>query len=113
MTALTAVRNPHALLRLVRIRARKFDATRTLPLDNMARSRAQSLLAGTVYREGRGMIDLAPGGDHRPTPLCVPLLDLEVNAHTATRIVTHIEVTRCIDREGIDIRAYPGRPEAR
>ena len=52
MTALTAVRNPHALLRLVRIRARKFEATRTLPLDNMARSRAQSLLAGTVYRDG-------------------------------------------------------------
>lgn len=52
MSALTAVRNPHALLRLVRIRARKFDATRTLPLDNVARSRAQSLLAGTAYRDG-------------------------------------------------------------
>lgn len=52
MIALTAVRNPHALLRLVRLRARKFDATRTLPLDTLARSRAQSLLAGTVYRDG-------------------------------------------------------------
>ena len=52
MNALTSVRNPHALLRLVRIRARKFDATRTLPLDTLARSRAQSLLAGTVYRDG-------------------------------------------------------------
>ena len=66
MTALTAVRNPHALLRLVRIRARKFDATRTLPLDRMARSRAQSLLAGTVYRDGStnpGPLTLAQAQD--------------------------------------------------
>ena len=51
MRALTLIRNPHALQRLARIKARRWDAARTLPLDNVARSRAQSLLAGTVYRD--------------------------------------------------------------
>lgn len=49
MRALRIIRNPHAVQRLARIKARRFSATRTLPLDNVARSRAQSLLAGLEY----------------------------------------------------------------
>lgn len=52
MSALASIRNSHVVLRLVRLRARKFEATRTLPLDNQTRSRAQSLLAGTRFRDG-------------------------------------------------------------
>lgn len=46
---LTLIRNPHAIARLARIKSRRWDATRTLPMDNAARSRAQSLLAGIQY----------------------------------------------------------------
>ena len=52
MQKLSTVRNPIAVLRLARIHANKFGGARTLPLDNQARSRAQSLLAGTLYRDG-------------------------------------------------------------
>ena len=66
MSILAHVRNPHAALRLVRLRARKFEATRTLPLDNQTRSRAQSLLAGTRFRDGTtnpGPLTLAQAQD--------------------------------------------------
>jgi hypothetical protein len=64
--ALSMIRNPHAIARLVRIQSKHWDATRTLPLDNMARSRAQSLLAGTAYRDGSanpGTLTLAQAQD--------------------------------------------------
>lgn len=50
--ALSMIRNPHAIARLVRLRSKRWDATRTLPLDTLARARAQSLLAGIAYLDG-------------------------------------------------------------
>ena len=41
-----------AMSRLVCVRSSRWDATRTLPLDTLARSRAQSLLAGIAYLDG-------------------------------------------------------------
>ena len=66
MIALSRIRNPHAALRLVRMTRKRFDATRTLPLDNQSRIRAQSLLAGTAYRDGStnpGPLTLAQAQD--------------------------------------------------
>lgn len=51
MTTLRAIRNPHALQRLARFTCRRFQATRSVPLDTVSRSRAQSLLAGLYYRD--------------------------------------------------------------
>lgn len=51
MQPLSLVRNPHALQRLARITCRRYSEARTLPLDTMARSRAQSLLAGLYFRD--------------------------------------------------------------
>ena len=65
-TTLTAIRNPNTVIRLVRLRARKFDAARTLPMDNVARSRAQSLLAGMRFLDGTtnpGPLTLAQARD--------------------------------------------------
>lgn len=50
--ALPLIRNPVALLRLARLKSRRWEATRAAPLDNQARIRAQSLLAGIAYRDG-------------------------------------------------------------
>ena len=66
MNALSLIRNPHAVARLARIRSKRWDATRTLPLDNAARYRAQSLLAGTPYLDGStnpGPLTLAQAHD--------------------------------------------------
>lgn len=49
---LTSIRNPHAVMAIVRVDATRWGAARTLPLDNAARCRAQSLLAGLRYRDG-------------------------------------------------------------
>lgn len=49
MPALAKIRNPNAILRLARKQSKRWDATRTLPMDNVARSRAQSLLAGLHF----------------------------------------------------------------
>lgn len=50
--ALSLIRNHVALLRLARLKSRRWEATRAVPLDNQARIRAQSLLAGIAYRDG-------------------------------------------------------------
>lgn len=66
MRSLSTVKNPIAVLRLVRMTRKRFDATRTLPLDNQTRSRAQSLLAGTRFRDGTtnpGPLTLAQAQD--------------------------------------------------
>ena len=52
MNVLTVVRTHAALLRLERIRSKRWERARAVPLDNVARARAQSLLAGTTYRDG-------------------------------------------------------------
>lgn len=52
MTALAVIRKHVAKLRLARIKSRHWEATRAVPMDNVHRSRAQSLLAGTTYRDG-------------------------------------------------------------
>lgn len=49
---LSLIRNHVALLRLARLKSRRWEATRAAPLDNQARIRAQSLLAGIAYRDG-------------------------------------------------------------
>lgn len=49
MNVLAVIRNPHAVQRIA---GERWGAARTLPLDNTTRSRAQSLLAGTPYRDG-------------------------------------------------------------
>lgn len=66
MRALSIIRNSQAIQRLARIKARRFNATRTLPLDNVARSRAQSLLAGIEYLDettNPGPLSLAQAHD--------------------------------------------------
>lgn len=63
---LSLIRNSHAVQRLVRIRTRRWETARTTPLDNIARQRAQSLLAGTRYRDGStnpGTLTLAQSQD--------------------------------------------------
>lgn len=50
--ALSLIRNHVALLRLARLKSRRWGATRTDPLDITHRARAQSLLAGLTYRDG-------------------------------------------------------------
>ena len=55
MKALTVIRTHVALLRLARIKSRHWEAARAVPMDNVARMRAQSLLAGTLYRDGSKM----------------------------------------------------------
>lgn len=52
MSVLTVIRTHAALLRLDRIRSKRWERTRAVPLDNVARARAQSLLAGATYRDG-------------------------------------------------------------
>lgn len=42
----------YAIQRLARLRAKQYGKARTLPDDTAARIRAQSLLAGTRYRDG-------------------------------------------------------------
>lgn len=49
---LSLIRNNPIAQRITRIRSRRWEAARTTPLDNIARQRAQSLLAGTRYRDG-------------------------------------------------------------
>ena len=64
--ALSLIRNHVALLRLARLKSRRWEATRAAPLDNQARSRAQSLLAGIGYRDGStnpGPLTLAQAHD--------------------------------------------------
>lgn len=45
-------RTQTARLRLARLRARHWAATRADPMETHHRMRAQSLLAGTAYRDG-------------------------------------------------------------
>lgn len=51
-SALSLIRNHVALLRLTRLKSRRWAATRTDPIETVSRSRAQSLLAGLTYRDG-------------------------------------------------------------
>lgn len=52
MNPLRLVRNSAAVLRLHRMQTKQWASTRTLPLDNVTRMRAQSALAGLQYRDG-------------------------------------------------------------
>lgn len=53
MTTVTHVIRTHvAKLRLARLKARHWGAARTVPMDTQARMQAQSVLAGTPYRDG-------------------------------------------------------------
>lgn len=52
MNGLAMIRKHSALLRIARIKSKRWDAARTDPLENTLRMRAQSLLAGTAYRDG-------------------------------------------------------------
>ncbi|MFN3310118.1 MAG: hypothetical protein ACK40R_00230 [Thermomonas sp.] len=66
MTGLAMIRNHVALLRLARIRGRHWEAARAVPMDNVQRSRAQSLLAGLTYQDGStnpGPLTLAQAQD--------------------------------------------------
>ncbi len=51
-TVAHVIRSHVAKLRLARMKSRRWEATRAAPLDTQARMRAQSLLAGTTYRDG-------------------------------------------------------------
>lgn len=42
----------YAIQRLARLHAKQYGKARTLPDDTASRTRAQSLLAGTRYRDG-------------------------------------------------------------
>lgn len=52
MTPFAVIRKHVGLLRQARIRSKRWEATRAAPMDNVARARAQSLLAGIPYRDG-------------------------------------------------------------
>lgn len=66
MNGLAMIRKHSALLRIARIKSKRWDAARTDPLENTLRMRAQSLLAGLAYRDGScnpGPLTLAQARD--------------------------------------------------
>lgn len=50
MNGRSVIRKHTTLLRLARIKSRHWDAARAVPMDNVNRSRAQSLLAWATAR---------------------------------------------------------------
>ena len=62
MNGLAMIRKHVARLRLARIKSQHWGAARAVPMDNVNRSRAQSLLAGMTFRDGSS----------NPGPLTLP-----------------------------------------
>ena len=66
MSPLTAIRNPHAVVALVRRQRWGQLAAPVFPADTDAIARATSLLAGDTYRDGRrhpGALSIAQARD--------------------------------------------------
>ena len=76
MNGRSVIRKHTTLLRLARIKSRHWDAARAVPMDNVNRSRAQSLLAGMTFRDGSS----------NPGPLTLPQA-ADVLAWATTRIL--------------------------
>lgn len=66
MLGRSVIRKHTALLRLARNQGSDWEAARAAPMDNVQRSRAQSLLAGLTYQDGStnpGPLTLAQAQD--------------------------------------------------